>query len=249
MSFLNTFLSNIRFCYHFLNDTESNRIARLKKEEYLKTPKRYDIINYLLQFTSCEYYLEIGVRNPDHNFNKIKCRHKLSVDPGLEFKANPVKYQLTSDVFFHKFFHNELDVSSDIKFDIIFIDGLHQSYQLERDILNTLSCISDVGFIVLHDCNPISEYHTRENFNDKLSPARDNWNGTSWKAFYKFRHRSDIYSACIDTDWGVGILSKNSFFNKLNNLKEMENPFYEFSVLENNRSSHLNLISFNQLIS
>ena len=46
------------------------------------------------------FYLEISVRNPNHNFNQIKANKKYSVDPGLEFKKNPVDFKMTGDEFF-----------------------------------------------------------------------------------------------------------------------------------------------------
>ena len=243
-----SFFISMAYFIRLLRDQESKRVLRLRKMEYAKTPKRHDIINYLLGQTKRKHYLEIGVRNPDHNFNKILCANKYSVDPGYEYQKNPVSYKYTSDIFFNKLNKNQLDIPSDIRFDVIFLDGLHQSYQLERDILNAIQFIDEKGFIVLHDCNPPSEYHARENFDYKLSPARDNWNGTSWKAFYKFRHRKDLFSACIDTDWGVGILSRHNFHNKFNHLAEIENPYFEFSEFEKNKIKHLNLLAYTQLI-
>ena len=53
-------------------------------------------------------YLEIGVRNPQHNFNHIKANKKYSVDPGVEFKSNPVDFKITSDVFFLKLSRSEV---------------------------------------------------------------------------------------------------------------------------------------------
>jgi hypothetical protein len=47
-------------------------------------------------------YLEIGVRNPEDNVNKINATNKYSVDPGLEYKLNPVDFKMTSDSFFEQ---------------------------------------------------------------------------------------------------------------------------------------------------
>ena len=69
-------------------------------------------------------YLEIGVRNPDDNFNRIKAEDKYSVDPGVEFKVNPVDFKLTSDQFFAQLLNGEV-LNQNILFDVIFIDGLH----------------------------------------------------------------------------------------------------------------------------
>lgn len=96
----------------------------------------------------------------------------------------------------------------------------------------------------MHDCNPPTQWHARETFNFYFSPAGGYWNGTTWKAFLKHRSNPVLQSCCIDTDWGVGILSKTW---PLGNSVKNDNPFFEFSVLKRNRQLQLNLISFEDL--
>lgn len=214
------------------------------KEEYLKNPDRTEVLNYLISFLDRDTcYLEIGVRNPEDNFNKIKASLKYSVDPGLEYKINPVDFKLTSDEFFEGLGSGKL-FNSSIKFDVIFIDGLHLASQVDRDIENALKFIKEDGFIVLHDCNPPTEWHARETFDFNFSPAGGFWNGTTWKAFLKRRFDSSLKSCCIDGDWGVGILSKSW---PIGNSIASENLFFEFSDLNKNRIKQLNLITFESL--
>lgn len=209
--------------------------------ELNKKPSRTEIINFILsQFNGSTSYLEIGVRNPDHNFNHIKADNKYAVDPGVEFKENPVDFKLTSDEFFEKLNNNEI-LSPKIKFDVIFIDGLHLAEQVDRDIKNAMDYIKDDGFIVLHDCNPPTEWHARTDYNYHYTPAGMFWNGTTWKAFLKWRFNSNIQSCCINSDWGVGILSKS---HKIGQSIEQTNQFYEFSELIANRKEYLNLLTF-----
>jgi hypothetical protein len=211
------------------------------KDELLKTPSRTEIINLTLsKFSKETVYLEIGVRRPEDNFNKINSSKKYSVDPGIENPKNPVDFPFTSDEFFYKLKKGEI-LSKDIRFDVIFIDGLHLANQVERDIENSLSFLSENGFILLHDCNPPTEWHAREEYYYDLTPAEKFWNGTTWKAFYKYRADQRLTSACIDTDWGVGILTKDEIFSR---LSELTNHYFEYKVLHNNRTAHLNLISF-----
>jgi hypothetical protein len=225
----------------FLNDPFHIEANKLNIKEIHKQPLRTDVINYLINFLGNKItYLEIGVRNPDQNFNLVNADIKYSVDPGIEFSENPVDFKLTSDDFFNQL-REGIILDKDIRFDVIFIDGLHLAEQVDRDINNALYFINENGFIVLHDCNPPSEYHAREEFLYGISPAMDIWNGTSWKAFYKTRLRNDIYSCCIDTDWGVGIISKSI---NLGNFSKVSNPYYEFKVFEANRTDSLNLMSF-----
>jgi hypothetical protein len=214
------------------------------EEEIRKAPTRTEVINYLLNISKKgnTNYLEIGVRNPNHNFNHIKAKNKYSVDPGVEFKENPVDFKITSDDFFKQLRDGKI-LSGDIRFDVIFIDGLHLAEQVNRDVVNALDFISDDGFIVLHDCNPPTEWHAREECWYQMSPAGVYWNGTVWKAFYRLLFNQNVSCCCIDSDWGIGIVSKRKLFQPLT----MDiNPFLEFSTFNNRRKESLNLVTFNE---
>lgn len=212
--------------------------------ESKKRPLRYDVINHLLRSLNKKglTYLEIGVKNPAKNFNKVKADNKYSVDPGIDYKENPVDFKMTSDEFFRKLKSGEI-LRKDISFDVIFIDGLHLASQADRDIENALEVISDEGFIVLHDCNPPTEWHAREEHYYNLSPAKNHWNGTTWKAFCKYRLNKNLSSACVDTDWGIGIITKMKIFNYLD---EDINPFYEFNIFNKNKKYILNLLDIDE---
>lgn len=218
------------------------QVRKISAAELEKKPTRTDVINHVLSGKEGEInYLEIGVRNPDDNFNHIKASNKYSVDPGVEFESNPVDFKMTSDEFFAAIKSGE--VLKDVKFDAIFIDGLHLAEQVDRDIQNSLDNLKKDGFIFMHDCNPPSEWHARETYGYKMSPAGGNWNGTTWKAFVKARQRTDIYSCCLNTDWGVGVISPSK---NLGNSNTVENPYFEYQVLDNNRKATLNLLSFDE---
>lgn len=225
----------------YLNDRHYLDVQSLNNLERSKNPSRTDVINFLLSIMNRDTnYLEIGVRNPDHNFNHIKATTKYSVDPGVEFVANPVDFKLTSDDFFEKLSNNEV-LNSAIKFDVIFVDGLHFAEQVDRDIENALKYLKDDGFLVLHDCNPPSEWHAREHFYYRNTPAGGFWNGTTWKAFLKWRFNSSVNSCCIDCDWGIGIISKT---HQIGKSITKTNPFFEYHLLDKNRKEHMNLIDF-----
>lgn len=215
--------------------------SKLNEEELRKAPSRTEIINYLVSLTDGKNYLEIGVRNPNDNFNHIIVENKYSVDPGVEFEENPVDFKLTSDAFFEK--KHKGEILENVLFDVIFIDGLHLAEQVERDIDNSINNLAKGGFVVMHDCNPPSEWHARETYDYKRTPAGGCWNGTTWKAFANARKRTDIFSCCIDTDWGVGVLSKD---RKLGTINSVENPYWEYKVLEQNRKEILNLMNFDE---
>ncbi len=224
----------------FLNDHEQIKGTFLNEKEARKSPFRYDIINKLLSTKTDSVYLEIGVRDPKLNFEKINATTKHSVDPGLEFELNPVDFKLTSDAFFEKLKIGAV-LDQKVLFDVIFIDGLHLAEQVDRDIENSFTFLKKDGFIVLHDCNPPSEWHARENNAYRLTPAKDNWNGTTWKAFVKWGQKEDIRIACVDTDWGVGVLTKG---HTLKPSKMKQDGFFEFSYFEKHKKDLINLMSY-----
>jgi hypothetical protein len=212
-------------------------------EEYTKLPRRCDLVNFLLQYTASKKsvdissltYLEIGVRNVSDNFNHILPCVKFAVDPAVRFEFS-LGYTTTSDEFF-----TTVAPQQKSQFDVIFIDGLHTADQVDRDIRNSLDYLAPDGFIVLHDCNPLSEWHARENQSFLLTPATGIWNGTTWKAFVKWRMSSQISSCCIDSDWGLGIISRSE--NLGEPLSEFS-EFYDFDQLNQNRNQVLNLMSY-----
>lgn len=217
---------------------------RKTKEEKAKSPKRFEIINQLISHLGRDItYLEIGVRNPADNFDLINAQTKYSVDPGVEFEKNPVDFQMTSDEFYESLSNGKV-LSADTKFDVIFVDGLHLANQVDKDIRNSLSFLKDDGFVVLHDCNPPTEWHAREDYYYVDSPAGSHWNGTTWKAFLKWRFDPSVHSCCIDSDWGVGILSKH---HQIGEHLPQTNFFFEYNDLEKNRKELLNLKSFEEL--
>ena len=224
--------------WKFYRNPYYQEAIRLSKKEKLKTPTRTEIINFLLSLRVGEtFYLEIGVRDPADNFNHIFATHKYGVDPGIEFPANPVEFRMTSDEFF-----GQLPTTMPhTRFDVVFIDGLHLAEQVDRDITNALNFIKPDGFILLHDCNPPSYWHAREIFDYPNSPAHLEWNGTTWKAFLKWRFNPKVKSCCIDSDWGIGVISKTHFIGE---SIEPSNLFYEYQDFDQHRSKYLNLVSF-----
>lgn len=190
--------------------------------------KRYDIINYLVEKYKLVNYLEIGVFQGE-NIRKVKAIHKDGVDPGYEGYVVPeVNYSMTSDDFF-----SLLKGHEGIKYDIIFIDGLHHADQVEKDIKNALDHIIKDGFILLHDCNPVS-------YEAQLIPRQTTaWNGDVWKAFVDFKQNNPTYPCCvIDTDFGVGLI-KNS-----GNDYKIENNINDWGYFNSNRKELLNLITW-----
>jgi len=171
--------------------------------------KRWTLINYLIEQQGYVNYLEIGV-NDALCIRQIIAEHKDGVDPypGSEVGGGDfpeINYPISSDAFF------ELIKDHDIKYDIIFIDGLHDSIQVDKDIANSLRHLVPNGTIVMHDCNP-PEYEIQ------LVPRQTGiWNGDVWKSIVKLRcTEPNLEINVVDTDWGVGIVrfGKQEVYNK-----------------------------------
>ena len=153
---------------------------------------RTDLINGFIRRRGYRSYLEIGVDDPDPNFDHVACPRKCAVDPapGLPGIDHPV----TSDEFFR---------ASDESFDLIFIDGFHEDEQVGRDIRNALGHLNPGGIVVIHDCLPPDEWHQRPYRDFRGGEA---WNGTVWKGV--LRQFADCPWDCyvVDCDWGCGVI-------------------------------------------
>jgi hypothetical protein len=188
--------------------------------------KRTDIINHLIKKNNYKRYLEIGVRDPESNLNLIDIEHKDGVDP-----AGRCNYPVTSDDFFEQ-------LDKNVTYDIIFIDGLHLDYQVEKDITNSLKHLSEGGTIVMHDCSPIKEEHQVEEY-----VVGTTWNGTTWKAYVKFRMTDEnLTMFVVDTDHGVGVITKGK------QTLYPKSDILDFKLLDKNRKEILNLITPEQFL-
>jgi hypothetical protein len=182
--------------------------------------RRTDIINQLISYCKYKTYLEIGVSKPEDNFDLIKCKFKIGVDPN-----GKASYTGTSDEFFSE---------NKLTYDIIFIDGLHEEPQVTKDIYNSLAVLNSNGTIVLHDCLPLAEEHQTEHYNGSV------WAGTVWRSNAKLRMtRSDLELDIVYTDWGCGILRRGK--SELYPVDPDTVLDYNFYV--NNASKMFNIIS------
>lgn len=210
-------------------------LKRRESEDSLQI-SRDQIINKIIQKFKFKSYLEVGVNDPKFCYNKIECEEKTGVDPGIDYLLNPVKYKMTSDDFFDSLNQNKLDLHPDKKWDLIFIDGLHVSHQVQRDIENALNHITWNGYIVVHDCNPPDGWHAREYYSK--SGNNSNWCGSVWKSIYWLRsHRDDLQTVVLDTDYGVGLIRKGPSVKI-----PFDNSFFEYSSFEELKINDLGLI-------
>ena len=213
--------------------------------EIFKLMNRTKIINHLSSKINAKSYLEIGVRIADENFNKINVKNKIGVDPGIE-GCSEGTHTMTSDEFFEQ--NSEY-------FDVVFVDGLHEANQVERDIINSLKFLNPNGYIICHDINPLIEerqllkHDPRRQLYVKTEKEKGNnkyalWNGDCWKAWVKLRNtRPDLQMFTVDCDYGCGVICKG--YQEILNISELD---INYANLVKNRKNWLNLISVEEFL-
>ncbi len=207
-----------KFFYLFYGE----KFFKKKIYDWKLFPKRYEIIQKIIDLKRYNSYLEIGC-DRNQSFSNIKINRKTGVDPD-----EGGTHKMTSDEFF------SINKS---KFDIIFIDGFHEYFQVMRDIENSLEYLNPDGVILLHDCLPGSIWNQ---ITPRINTA---WNGDVWKSIVHCRTKPQIDTYTLIADRGIGII-----FPKKNNNQLVLDPNLDFKKLKykdyyDNHSKFMNLIS------
>ena len=153
---------------------------------------RISLVNFLISKTggwTSSRYLEIGC-NKNRLFDAVAVDHKVGVDP-----VRGGTKRVTSDEFF---------AENTEEFDVIFIDGLHEYWQLRTDTLNALQCLAPSGWIVFHDLLPSSW------ISQHVPRIAGKWNGDCWKVAVELASAEGLEFHIVKIDEGVGILRKVS---------------------------------------
>lgn len=158
------------------------------------------LINLLIERYKLKSYLEIGVNKPERNFSLINIvgNEKIGIEPSIKQRTaeNTNIFIGTSDEYF--------SIGDGIgTFDICFIDGLHHADQVKRDFENSLRCLNDNGFIIIHDTLPEQEQTT--------CVPRGNatvWHGDVYKFALNLNSYRDIGFLTVNFDNGCTICWK-----------------------------------------
>jgi hypothetical protein len=210
MSETQTYLNRINYklkkiLYLFYGE----KFFKRKKYDWSKYPKRFEIIQKIIDLKRYKSYLEIGC-DKNQSFSSVTIEKRVGVDP-----VEGGSHKMTSDKFF--------SINKDL-YDIIFIDGLHEYSQVIRDIKNSLNCLSMNGVIVLHDCLP------RNIWNQITPRINSDWNGDVWKAIVECRTFDYIDTYTCVADQGMGIIlprkNRNNFELKTTNFKKLKYKDY-----------------------
>lgn len=184
---------------------------------------RVSLINdILVLFSSYYHYLEIGCHN-GACFENINAGYKVGIEPDKSKTSGTLA--ITSDEFFR---------INKLKFDLVFIDGLHLKEQVERDVTNALKFLNKNGIIILHDCNPSSEERQH------VPQISDGWNGDVWKCVVNLRSWPILDVHVVDADQGLGIVRR---CRNTSQLRRIQYKDMDYALLEAHRKDLLRLIT------
>jgi SAM-dependent methyltransferase len=185
-----------------------------------------ELLNLIAKKINAKIYIEIGVFNPDHNFNKIEVEEKIGVDPDPNAGATAC---MTSDNFFS--FFKKIGGHADL----VWIDGLHHADQVKKDIENAWEVLSPGGVIAIHDCNPHKESITHV--------PRDSreWCGDVYKVVSNI---TDSKKFTVDFDYGCFVLRKLSRRHDLF-IMDREITWNDF---DKNRQHYLHTLSIEEAL-
>jgi len=231
------------FKAYCINDATNEQLIKYFKLLYLSTADYviYDVNQYNLPINSNTSrahvinslteelnmnlqiikYLEIGVEN-GYTYENIKISNKTGVDPSPNGNFHNL-IKVTSDDFFEKHLNNNM-------FDVIFIDGMHQSEYVARDIDNALKCITHNGILFVDDILPMNALEQLKipqcNYvEDGVLKCRNlPWTGDVWKVIYhllkKYQHYVILFRYYNSNNFrGVGAF-KMKLFNEIIQLEQ-----------------------------
>ena len=140
---------------------------------------RDTLINSMINLNNYNNYLEIGVEN-GYTFKNIELKNKIGVDPTPQYNNENIIVD-TSDNFFKNNTNN---------FDCIFIDGMHQSDYVLRDLNNSIKFLNENGTIIIDDILPLNKEEQNDKpldyyYKDNILKSKSNWTGDVWKVIYE----------------------------------------------------------------
>lgn len=186
--------SFLKKCSKYLGEIKNKDKYHPKQYKWEWDKKGYNrisLVNHLISLSGgiSSKYLEIGCYN-NTLFDSVASLKKTGVDP-----SKGGTHRMTSDDFF--------SINKEI-FDVIFIDGLHEYFQVYNDAINALKAIKVGGYIAFHDFLP-------GNWKEEHVPRiSSHWNGDCWKLASQLCESKGLEFFILNIDQGVGVLKKLS---------------------------------------
>lgn len=205
---------------------------------------RTELLRALIAHYGYQSYLEIGVRDPALNYDKVQAPKKIGVDPvvGSNHRRETLLRMKSDD--FWTFFPTAT-------FQLIFIDGDHSYEQAGLDIDNAVAHLAPGGTVVVHDVNPLHE--TWQGPGEPLGKSEVNplnlWMGEVWKAWVEartaFNSATVIVRDDIDSPADCGIIQPWNM--KLPTMGHSDLTPQTYRVFDMDRRMWLYLLSWEEL--
>lgn len=169
---------------------------------------KVDIINLLGQVNGYSSYLEVASQTTGHQYARV-CEHIFTTKKRLLYNIPdgysdglPVDYSASDLSGSHCLEQIE---ASNQSFDVVFIDPYHTYKSSLQNLMAGFRLLNPDGVMVVHDCNPPSLDIASPTFQGGL------WCGLTYLAFLDFVHQNPgTEYGVVDTDWGVGLVFRNS---------------------------------------
>ena len=183
------------------------------------------LINDLISDLNYKSYLELGV-SVGESWKLISCENKIGVDNNINVanEFDGVIHATTDDYFL-----NNKD-----KFDLIYIDALHEKNQVYKDFKNSFNVLNDSGVIIFHDVNPFD-----------ISQTHFNNSGDVFELWIELAKTYKVYIIKNEYDGdsvGIFIKSENSKFI------DIEVKDYTYQFFSKNREDFISYLNYEEII-
>ena len=140
---------------------------------------RDNLINCMININNYQNYLEIGIEY-GYTFKEIDIYEKIGVDPDPKYNDDNIIMKSSDDFF----------KDNNINFDCIFIDGMHQSEYVIKDLNNSINVLNDNGMIIIDDILPLNEIEQQKipnkfYYENDILKYKNPWTGDVWKVIYE----------------------------------------------------------------
>jgi len=250
-------------CYVLKNE-DTNTLINYFTKIYLIPDKRFEIIN--INIITPQYntkynnryeiinnnsnknntYLEIGVEY-GQTITKTHFFDKTGVDPDPKCEFNYI-CKMTSDEFFNSFnvlsiHSDDINLSNCKKFDVIFIDGMHQVEYVLKDFNNSIKYLNKDGKIFLDDIIPFNYNEQRKiplkhYYENGILKYGEPWTGDVWKFIYhlllNYNNNIKSFSYFHNSNYrGIAEIMINNIFHIEDNELEQINKYEYFKDFNN----------------
>ena len=189
---------------------------------------QHNIINNVITSNNYKKYCEIGVEY-GFSFTRVNIDYKIGIDPDPQFISDQV-HSITSDEYFKNLDH-------DAKFDIFFIDGMHQVEFVYKDFFNCLNHLTENGTILFDDVLPIKEREQfkipiKHRYEKEILKYNEPWTGDVWKFIY--------FLLLHNFSFKLNIFNNRQRFRGLIQLTNIQKPHINYL---NDYESYINVIN------